>query len=108
MIELNKDNFNKIVIESLDFCLIDYFSDTCLPCIALMPLMEELEKELLGKVKFYKYNAPLTKRVEMREKIFGLPTISIYRNGEKLDSLLQEGASIENIKSMCKKYIEYN
>jgi thioredoxin 1 len=104
MIELTKENFNENVIKSTGLVVVDYFADTCPPCRELMPLMGELEKEYDGKIKFFKYNAPLANRAEMEEQIFGLPTISIYQNGEKQDSLKQENATIDNIKTMITKY----
>ena len=37
MLELNKDNFDKEVLEAEEVVLVDFWSDGCEPCKALMP-----------------------------------------------------------------------
>lgn len=100
MTELDKDNFDANVIESKELCLVDYFGDTCEPCKALMPHIEALSKEYEGKVKFYKFNTSKARRLAIREKILGLPTIAIYKEGAKLKEVTKEEATVENIKAM--------
>lgn len=103
MFELDKDNFDEHVIESKELVLVDYFSTGCVPCQALLPQLEELEKEFIGKIKFLKFNTSNGRRLAIREKILGLPTISIYKNGVKLTELTKDDATIENIKEMINK-----
>ncbi len=105
MTELNKDNFNEIVKDSKELCLVDYYGDACVPCHALMPHMEELSKEFDGKMKFYKFNTSQARRLAIQEKVLGLPTISIYKDGEKVEEVTKEAATPENIKAMIEKYV---
>ena len=67
------------------------------------PQLEELEREFVGKIKFLKYNTSNGSRLAIREKILGLPTISIYKNGVKLTELTKDDATVENIKEMINK-----
>ncbi len=103
MIELTKDNFDELVIESKKLVLVDFFSDGCEPCKALLPHMEELSKSYEGKLEFYKFNTTKARRLAIREKVLGLPTILIYENGVKKDELTKEEATIENIEKMILK-----
>ena len=54
-------------------------------------------------IKFLKYNTSNGRRLAIREKILGLPTISIYKNGVKLTELTKDDATVENIKEMINK-----
>lgn len=103
MFELDKDNFDAHVIESKELVLVDYFSNGCVPCQALLPQLEALEGEFTGKIKFLKYNTSNGRRLAIREKILGLPTIAIYNNGAKVMEVTKDEATIENIKSMILK-----
>ncbi|WP_297207430.1 thioredoxin family protein [uncultured Brachyspira sp.] len=100
MQELDKDNFDEKVINSKELCLVDYFGDTCEPCKALMPHVHELSKDYEGKVPFYSFNTSKARRLAIREKILGLPTIAIYKDGAKVKEVTKEEATIENIKAM--------
>ncbi len=105
MTELNKDNFNEMVKDSGELCLVDYYGDSCEPCKALMPHLEALEGEFTGKIKFFKFNTSSARRLAIQEKILGLPTISIYKDGAKQEEVTKEDATVEKIKAMIEKYI---
>lgn len=100
MIELDKDTFDPQVKESKKLVLVDFFSDGCEPCKALLPHMEELAKEFENKLDFYKFNTTKARRLAIREKVLGLPTIIIYRDGEKVAELTKDDATKENIRKM--------
>lgn len=103
MFELDKDNFDAHVIESKELVLVDYFSTGCVPCQALLPQLEELQNEFTGKIKFMKFNTSNGRRLAIREKIMGLPTITVYNNGVKVCEVTKEEATVENIREMIKK-----
>jgi thioredoxin 1 len=103
MIEITKDNYDELVIESKKLVLVDFFSDGCEPCKALLPHMEDLDKIYGEKISFYKFNTSKARRLAIREKVLGLPTILIYENGVKKDELTKDDATKENIEAMIKR-----
>ena len=105
MVDLNKDDFDAAVIESKELCLVDYYGDACEPCKALMPHVEEMSKEFEGKIKFYKFNTSQARRLAIRERILGLPTLAIYKDGAKVEEVTKDDATVEKIKAMVQKYI---
>ena len=50
-IKLSTENFEKEVLKSEKPVLVDFYADWCGPCNAMAPVIEELAKELEGKVK---------------------------------------------------------
>lgn len=105
MIEVDKNSFEEEVLKSEDWVLVDFWGDGCAPCIALMPDVEALSKKYEGKVKFSKLNTTKSRRLAISQRVLGLPTITLYKDGQKIDEVTKEDATKANIDAMIKKYI---
>lgn len=105
MLEIDKKTFEDEVVNAEGYVLVDYWGDGCEPCKALMPDIEELEKEYGNKIKFTKLNTTKARRLAIKQKVLGLPTIAMYNNGEKLDEVTKEEATRDGIENMIKKYL---
>ena len=103
MIQLEKDTFEAEVLESKGLVLVDFWSDGCEPCKALMPHVVELSEEYGDKMKFAKLNTGKARRLAIKQKVLGLPTVIIYKDGEKLSELTKDDATRENIKKMIEE-----
>ncbi len=104
MLELNKENFNEEVSAS-GLTLVDFWNDGCEPCKALMPEVVKLSEEYGDKVKFCKLNTTGARRLAIQQKVLGLPTVILYKDGEKLAEVTKEEATAENIKNMIEQNI---
>ena len=104
MLELNKENFQGEVLDSSGYVLVDFWSPTCEPCKALMPHVEKLEEEHGEKIKFTSLDITKARRVAIGQKVLGLPVIAIYKDGEKIDSLVADAADKNSVEAMIKKY----
>ena len=105
MIQLEKDTFEKEVLESKGLLLVDFWSDKCEDCKALMPHVEELSAEFGDKIKFTKFNTIGAMKVAIKQKVLGMPTVAIYKDGEKISELVKENATKENIKKMINEVL---
>lgn len=105
MLELDKKNFEEEVLKADGYVLVDFWSDGCEPCKALMPHVHELAEKYEGKMKFTSLNTMKARRLAISQKILGLPVIAVYKDGEKVDEKVKDDATIENIEEMIKKYI---
>lgn len=103
MLELNKETFQEEVLENEGNVLVDYWSDGCEPCKALMPDVEELAKKYEDKVKFCKLNTSKARRLAISQRVMGLPAIVLYKDGEKVGECTKEDATKENIEAMIEK-----
>ncbi|MCD6120249.1 MAG: thioredoxin family protein [Spirochaetales bacterium] len=90
MIELNKDNYDEKVLGYKGISLVDFWSETCEGCLDIIPDLETLEVKYKGRVNFGKVNIKGNRRLAIREKVLGLPSLLIYKNGEKLLSFSKE------------------
>ncbi|WP_127579342.1 thioredoxin family protein [Paenibacillus koleovorans] len=69
--------------------LIDFTSAWCPPCKLLLPLLEELQRELGEEpVRIMKVNADEAPSVVTELGIMGLPTVMLYRDGQPVEKLV--------------------
>jgi thioredoxin 1 len=95
MTELDKDTFDQAVLAHKGVYLVDFWSETCETCAAMMPEIEKLERELAGKVAFGKVNLQGNRRLAIREKVMSLPTVVVYRDGQKVQAFAKEFTAAE-------------
>ena len=105
MLEVDKNTFEEEVLKADGYVFVDYFGDGCVPCQALMPFVHSLADKYGDKLKFTQLNTTKARRLAISQKILGLPVMAIYKNGEKVEELVKDHATEENIEAMVKKYI---
>jgi len=105
MLELTKDNFQEEVLDAQGLVLVDYWSDGCEPCKALMPDVEALAADYDGKVVFGKLNTMKARRLAISQRVLGLPTIILYKDGEKVGEVTKDDANKEGIKNLIEAHI---
>lgn len=105
MIELNKDNFEAEVTNYNEKpVFVDFWGDKCEVCKALMPDVHKLEEKYGSRIKFCSLNTSQNRRLAISQRVLGLPTMAIYKNGEKVESLTPDKVTIESLEEMLKKY----
>lgn len=105
MIDLTKENFEEEVLKADGHVFVDYYGDGCVPCQALMPKVHEFADTYGDKMKFTSLNTTKARRLAIGQKILGLPVLAIYKDGEKIDEVVKDDATPENIEAMIKKYL---
>ena len=105
MLEVDKNTFEEEVLKADGYVFVDYFGDGCVPCQALMPFVHSLADKYGDKLKFTQLNTTKARRLAISQKILGLPVMAIYKNGDKVEELVKDQATEENIEAMVKKYI---
>ncbi|KPU27071.1 thioredoxin [Caloranaerobacter sp. TR13] len=105
MLEVNKETFEAEVLNAEGYVLVDFWGKSCEPCKALLPHVEELAEKYGDKMKFCKLDTSSARRLAIKQRVLGLPTIAIYKDGEKIDELTKEDATPANIEEMIKKYV---
>lgn len=105
MLELNKETFEAEVLKAEGPVLVDFWSPSCVPCKELYPYIEEFSKIYGDKIKFCKLDTSAARRLAIGQKVLGLPTITLYENGEKQKELVKEEATKEAVEAMIKDYL---
>jgi thioredoxin 1 len=105
MLLLDKETFEEEVLNADGFTLVDYYSDGCEPCKALMPDVEDLSADYGEQVKFCKLNTTKARRLAISQRVMGLPAILLYKDGEKVDECTKDDATKAEIEAMINKHI---
>lgn len=105
MLAVDKNTFKSEVLEAEGYVLVDYWNEGCEPCKALMPDVAALAEKYEGKVKFCKLNTNGARRLAISQKVLGLPTIALYKGGEKIEEVTKDDANIANIEAMITKHV---
>lgn len=104
MISLDKKNFDPEVIEHEGKVFVDFWSESCVPCMALKPFVDGLAEEYGDKMKFCDLNISKARRVAIKQGVLGLPTMIVYENGEKIAELHdEEECTEENIRKIVEE-----
>jgi thioredoxin 1 len=86
-LNVDRDSYEAAVFKTEETILVDFWGPQCLPCLALNPAVESLEKEFLGRVKVAKVNAAENRMLCAKLRVLGLPTFIIYKAGEEVKRL---------------------
>lgn len=107
MLELNKKNFEELVLKNDKPVFVDYWSDGCEACKELMPGVHELAEKYENSFVFASLNIKGARRLAISQKVMGLPAMIIYNNGEIVDRISPDDIDedIDNIESFIKKHL---
>jgi thioredoxin len=68
--------------------VIDCWAPWCGPCRMIGPIIEELAKEMQGKLIFGKLNVDENPQTSMKYGIMSIPTMLVFKNGQLVDRIV--------------------
>ncbi len=90
-IELNRDNYEREVLQSKEPVLVDFWGPQCKPCLALMSTVEGLERNYAGRLKVAKVNAAQNRMLCAKLRVMSLPAFVLYKDGAENNRIVGEG-----------------
>lgn len=82
IMELNEGNFKKTVEVGPTPVLVDFWAPWCGPCRVIAPILEEVAKEMEGKVRVAKVNVDESPDIASNLGIRGIPTLILFKEGQ--------------------------
>ena len=75
-------------IKKYETIVVDCWAPWCGPCRMVGPVIDELAKEMQGKVVFGKLNVDENPETSMKHKIMSIPTLLVFKNGNLVERLV--------------------
>ena len=100
-LRINAENFEEKVLKADKPVLVDFYSDSCIPCKQMAGILGDIEDENEDDIYIYKVNVNYDR--ELAEK-YKVPTVICFVNGEakgKTVGLKEQ----EEIEELFEKYV---
>jgi thioredoxin 1/putative thioredoxin len=82
VLNVTEATFEKEVLRSEIPVLVDFYADWCQPCKVQSPIVEQVAKELEGKVKVVKIDSDKNRRLAQAFQVQSIPMLFVVQNGE--------------------------
>jgi len=89
-IEINDKNFQEKVIEQSKKIpvVVDFWSNWCMPCLMLGPILEKFAKEYNGKFVLAKANIDETGTIAQNYGVMSIPAVKMFKYSKVVDEFI--------------------
>ena len=93
--KVTDSSFESDVIKSAEPVVVDFWAEWCGPCRMIGPSLEEISKELSGKVKIVKLNVDENPAVSAKFGVRSIPTLMAFKDGKHVATKTGAGPKSE-------------
>ena len=68
--------------------VVDFWAPWCGPCLAIGPILAELEREHAGRVEFVKLNIDENVETAARFEVLSIPTVTLFKAGRPQETVV--------------------
>ena len=101
---VSKDNFEAEVLQASTPVLVEFYSDSCIPCKQMSPILGDIEDDYEDRLKVVKVNAKFDGELAEQYSVMVSPTILFFKDGkeaERVRGLIRK----PELEEIVKKYI---
>lgn len=102
-VRANKDTFESEINEAGKLVIADFYSDSCVPCKRMSPLLAETEEENPESIKLVKLNINFDGETAQKYNVTNVPTLVFFKDGAekaRLTGAVKKAQLAETINSI--------
>ena len=80
--QVTDSSFEAEVLKAENVVLVDFWAEWCAPCLQIAPALEELAKDMNGKVTVAKLNIDQNPGTPTKYGVRGIPTLMLFKDGQ--------------------------
>lgn len=101
---VNEEQFAEVVLKAKLPVLLDFYSDTCIPCKKLNGPLGDIEEDNEGKLLVYKVNVNYDEALAKQYEVSSVPTLVLIKNGTEISRNVGS-ASYDEIDALIAEHI---
>lgn len=82
---ISKDNFEAEVLNSELPVLVEFYSDSCIPCKQMSPILGGIEDDYEDKLKVVKVNVNFDAELAEKYSVMASPTLLLFKDGQEVE-----------------------
>ena len=86
-VRINKDNFQAEVLDSTLPVVVEFYSDSCIPCKQLAPILGDIEDDYEEQLKVLKVNVNFDAALAEQYSVMASPPILFFKGGEEVNRI---------------------
>lgn len=80
--KVTETSFDADVLKSTEPVLVDFWAEWCGPCRAIAPSLEDMSKDMAGKLTVAKVNIDENPAIASKYQIRSIPTLMLFKGGK--------------------------
>ena len=87
-VRVNAESFEAEVLNSKLPVLADFYSDSCVPCKRLSPVLAEIEEQYADRINIAKININFDAELAEKYEVRAAPTLIFFKDGQETERLI--------------------
>lgn len=84
---ISKDDFEQKVLQSELPVIVDFYSDSCIPCKQLSPILGDIEDDYEDRLKVFKVNVNFDEELASQYEVLASPTLIFFKDGKEVNRI---------------------